>query len=124
MSGRWTDARRSHCTGTAPLDEVLTVARQIALALDAAHRAGVVHRDVKPGNVKIRPDGTVKVLDFGLAKIGTPSEAEDATIAGTAGYVSPEHARGKAVDKRTDIWAFGVVLFEMVTGLQPFTRET
>src|SRR5262245_16769754 len=106
------------------------MARQIADALGAAHDAGVVHRDLKPANIKIRPDGTVKVLDFGLAKAVEPASGDTATsptvtspamtaqgvILGTAAYMSPEQARGKPVDKRADIWAFGVVLFEVVTG--------
>ena len=108
----------------------MRIARQIADALEAAHEKGIVHRDLKPGNIKIKPDGTVKVLDFGLAKLrpvdaapGTkpedsPTISMAATsagmILGTAAYMSPEQARGKAVDKRADIWAFGVVLYEMV----------
>jgi serine/threonine-protein kinase len=111
--------------GTVPLDDALKIARQIADALEAAHEKGIVHRDLKPGNVKIKPDGTVKVLDFGLAKIedvaaavaGNPTEsptvAMGATVVGqimgTAAYMAPEQARGKTVDKRADIWAFGVV---------------
>src|SRR5437762_4221263 len=115
--------------GRLPVDEALTVARQMAEALEAAHEKGIVHRDLKPANVKIRPDGQVKVLDFGLAKAldhdaphsGDPSLSPTLTmgstvagvIMGTAAYMSPEQARGAAVDKRADIWAFGVVLFEM-----------
>jgi len=124
--------------GAVPLDEALPIARQIADALDAAHEKGIVHRDLKPGNVKIRPDGTVKVLDFGLAKTGgmpvVPSEnsptltvgaaTEVGVILGTAAYMSPEQAKGKTVDKRADIWAFGAVLYEMVTGKRLFHGET
>jgi eukaryotic-like serine/threonine-protein kinase len=125
--------------GTIPLEEALRIARQIADALEAAHEKGIVHRDLKPGNIKIKPDGTVKVLDFGLAKLrpidvapGTkpedsPTISMAATsagmILGTAAYMSPEQARGKAVDKRADIWAFGVVLYEMVAGRQLFEGE-
>src|SRR5215471_8199384 len=103
--------------GPLPLDDVLRIARQIADALDAAHEKGIVHRDLKPGNIKIKSDGTVKVLDFGLAKIGnTPATKSDESptlslaatqagvILGTAAYMAPEQARGKAVDKRADIW--------------------
>src|SRR5262245_6986060 len=118
------------------IDDVLAIARQIADALEAAHEKGIVHRDLKPANVKIRQDGTVKVLDFGLAKLqaagsgvtSAPTTASDGThfglILGTAAYMSPEQARGQAVDKRTDVWAFGCVLFEMLTGRSPFARET
>jgi hypothetical protein len=124
--------------GSLPLDETLDVCRQIALAIEAAHDAGVIHRDLKPGNVKITPDGQVKVLDFGLAKGSeTVSDAELAlsptmtfaatamgVILGTAGYMSPEQARGKPVDRRTDIWSFGCVLFECLAGKQIFEGET
>ena len=124
--------------GPIPLDEALPIARQIAEALEAAHEQGIIHRDLKPANVKVRSDGTVKVLDFGLAKALQPELSDlDAAnsptmtmtaaatkmgvIMGTAAYMSPEQARGKQVDKRADIWAFGVVLFEMLTGRQAFT---
>jgi Tol biopolymer transport system component len=121
--------------GPIPPEEALGVAKQIADALEAAHENGIVHRDLKPANIKIRPDGSVKVLDFGLAKAG---EAQPVTfdsptmmpgtqagmILGTAGYMSPEQARGQAVDKRADIWAFGVVLYEMVTGNRLFDGAT
>ncbi len=116
-------------SGPLALDEALNVARQIADALEAAHEKGIVHRDLKPGNIKVRPDGTVKVLDFGLAKMGgapaasgdeSPTFISDGTqagvILGTAVYMAPEQAKGKPVDQRADIYAFGVVLDEMVTG--------
>ena len=119
--------------GAIPLEEALTITRQIADALEAAHEKGIVHRDLKPGNVKIRPDGSVKVLDFGLAKavFGESRVTNDSptlmqmptqmgVILGTAAYMSPEQARGKEVDKRADIWSFGVVLYEMLTGSRPF----
>ena len=143
-----------------PIDEVLPIAKQIAEALEAAHEQGIIHRDLKPANIKVRTDGTVKVLDFGLAKAiepvsalgasaglapnGTPSMSQSPTITtpahlragyagqamtqagmilGTAAYMSPEQARGKAVDKRADIWAFGAVLFEMLTGTRAFGGE-
>jgi eukaryotic-like serine/threonine-protein kinase len=124
--------------GPMPLDEALKIARQVASALEAAHEQGIVHRDLKPGNIKIRPDGTVKVLDFGLAKVGSrPASGEPAEnsptismvatqagmILGTAAYMSPEQARGKNVDKRADIWAFGVVLYELLTGKRLFEGE-
>ena len=119
--------------GPVLLEEALAVARQIGDALEAAHEKGIVHRDLKPANVKIKPDGSVKVLDFGLAKSGEAAEvtADSPTmmsipgmILGTAGYMAPEQARGKDVDKRADIWAFGVVLYEMVTGKSLFEGET
>jgi eukaryotic-like serine/threonine-protein kinase len=125
--------------GPLPLSEVLAVAQQIADALDAAHSAGIIHRDLKPSNIKITPDGVVKVLDFGIAKAHAaegsgPNVSESQTmtesatmvgaILGTAAYMSPEQARGQTVDKRTDIWAFGCVLFEMLTGSPAFLRET
>ena len=123
--------------GPIPLDEALPIAKQIAEALEAAHEAGVIHRDLKPANIKVREDGTVKVLDFGLAKAldpnpeGDPSQSPTLTAAatqmgvimGTAAYMSPEQARGKVVDKRADIWAFGVVLFEMLSGKRAFEGE-
>ena len=115
--------------GAIPLDESLNVARQIADALEAAHEKGITHRDLKPGNVKVKPEGLVKVLDFGLAKIGgtptaqtdhsptmTMGQTEAGVILGTAAYMSPEQAKGKPVDQRADIYAFGVVLYEMATG--------
>jgi eukaryotic-like serine/threonine-protein kinase len=122
--------------GAMPLDEALPIAKQIAEALEAAHEQGIIHRDLKPANIKVRSDGTVKVLDFGLAKAIDPSATSSATainsptislhatqagiILGTAAYMAPEQARGKPVDKRTDIWAFGGVLYEMVTGTRAF----
>jgi serine/threonine-protein kinase len=125
--------------GPIPIDEALPIARQIADALEAAHEQGIIHRDLKPANIKVRPDGTVKVLDFGLAKalepaaastmvsraatITTPAMTQAGLILGTAAYMSPEQARGKAVDKRTDVWAFGCVLFEMLTGIRAFDAE-
>ena len=123
--------------GAIPLEEALPIAKQIAEALEAAHEAGVIHRDLKPANIKVKDDGTVKVLDFGLAKaldptpIGDPSQSPTLTAAatqmcvilGTAAYLSPEQARGKAVDKRADIWAFGVVPLEMLTGQKVFEGE-
>ena len=124
--------------GAIPLDEALPLARQIADALEAAHEKGIVHRDLKPGNVKITAGGVVKVLDFGLAKISGEASAPSGNspltvtmgatqagmIMGTAAYMSPEQAKGKPVDKRADIWAFGVVLHEMVTGQKTFERES
>ncbi|HUI78958.1 MAG TPA: protein kinase [Bryobacteraceae bacterium] len=124
--------------GPLPLDEALRIARQIANALEAAHEKGIIHRDLKPGNIKITHDGTVKVLDFGLAKFSAPAplsgSAENSPtismaatqagiILGTASYMAPEQARGKPVDKRADIWAFGVVLCELVTGKRVFHGE-
>src|SRR4051794_33723513 len=128
--------------GPIPVDEALPIARQIAEALEAAHEQGIVHRDLKPANIKVRDDGTVKVLDFGLAKpreraggasdigvtstpvssptMASPVVSQAGVILGTAAYMSPEQARGKAVDKRTDVWAFGAVLYEMLTGARAF----
>jgi serine/threonine protein kinase len=110
------------------IEEALRVAKQIADALEAAHERGIVHRDLKPANVKITPEGVVKVLDFGLGKIlkpgGSPTATRSGVILGTAAYMSPEHARGAAMDKRADIWAFGVVLYEVLTRRRPFTGET
>jgi serine/threonine protein kinase len=124
--------------GAIPLDEALPTAKHIAEALEAAHEQGIIHRDLKPANIKVRSDGAVKVLDFGLAKIAepvgvgvasamtqsptitTPAMTAVGIILGTAAYMSPEQARGQAIDKRTDIWAFGCVLYEMLTATQAF----
>ena len=120
------------------MDEALTIARQIAEALEVAHERGIIHRDLKPANVKVTPDDRVKVLDFGLAKVlADESDVADLSnsptmikgtaagmILGTAGYMSPEQARGRAVDRRTDIWAFGVVLMEMLSGKHLFKGDT
>jgi hypothetical protein len=127
--------------GAIPIDEALPIARQIADALEAAHEQGIIHRDLKPANIKVRSDGTVKVLDFGLAKavepagfsssaaslsptITTPAMTQSGMILGTAAYMSPEQASGRPVDKRADIWSFGVVLFEMLSGQRMFGGET
>ena len=125
--------------GPIPLDEALPIAKQIAEALEAAHEQGIIHRDLKPANIKVRNDGTVKVLDFGLAKAFDPTASSGAgatmsptlsihatqagLILGTATYMAPEQARGKAIDKRADIWAFGCVLFEMLTGRRAFDGD-
>jgi serine/threonine protein kinase len=103
--------------GALPLEEALPIAKQIADALEAAHDKGVVHRDLKPGNVKIRPDGSVKVLGFGLAPYSLPWVMAGL---GVHYYLSPEQLRGEVLDQRVDIWAFGLVLYEMVTGKRPF----
>ncbi|HZM93999.1 MAG TPA: serine/threonine-protein kinase, partial [Vicinamibacterales bacterium] len=129
--------------GPMPLADVISIATQIAGALEAAHEQGIVHRDLKPSNIKVRPDGTVKVLDFGLAKLAqapgpgpqasvgagfsrptitgsptitTPAMTQIGVILGTAAYMSPEQAKGREADKRSDVWAFGAVLYEMLTG--------
>jgi serine/threonine-protein kinase len=135
-------------TGAIPVDEAIAIARQIADALEAAHEQGIVHRDLKPSNVKVRPDGTVKVLDFGLAKLATgvtnagskdpaytstpftvaptittPAMTQLGVIMGTAAYMSPEQAKGREADKRSDVWAFGAVLYEMLTGRRAFDGD-
>ena len=124
--------------GPIPLEEALTIARQIAEALEAAHEKGIIHRDLKPANIKITRNGVVKVLDFGLAKVwdGAPQSDLSASpgltatavgeraILGTPAYMSPEQARGEALDQRTDIWSFGCVLYEMLTGRAPFAGDT
>ena len=125
--------------GPIPLDEAIPIARQIADALECAHEQGVIHRDLKPANIKVRPDGAVKVLDFGLAKAldpvtGSSSDTSNSptltargtqlgVIIGTAAYMAPEQARGRAVDRRADIWAFGVVLYEMLSGKRAFEGD-
>ena len=131
-------AERIKRDGAVPVEEALAIAKQIAEALEAAHEKGIIHRDLKPANVKLTPEGKVKVLDFGLAKAfagdtstedmgNSPTLSMAATmqgvILGTAAYMSPEQAKGKAVDKRTDIWAFGCVLYELLTGKQTFHGE-
>ena len=128
--------------GPIPVDDALSIAKQIAEAVEAAHEQGIVHRDLKPANIKVRPDGMVKVLDFGLAKALDPVSdgSNDATtsptitspammtsvgvILGTAAYMSPEQAKGRSADKRSDVWAFGCVLFEMLSGCRAFDGET
>src|SRR5438094_2590599 len=126
--------------GPLPLDEALPIARQITEALEAAHELGIIHRDLKPANIKVRRDGTVKVLDFGLAKALDPAASINANamnsptlsvhatqagvILGTAAHSSPEQARSGSGDRRADIWAFGVVLVEMLTGRRLFSGET
>ena len=126
--------------GPIPVDEALPIARQIAEALEAAHEQGIIHRDLKPANIKLRPDGTVKVLDFGLAKalepgaaaggdvtasptITSPAMTQMGVILGTAAYMSPEQAKGRQADKRSDVWAFGAVLYEMLSGQRAFKGD-
>ena len=127
--------------GAIPIDEMLPIARQIATALSSAHERGIVHRDLKPANIKLTAAGAAKVLDFGIAKALNPQPSTDETdaitrqtpafagtsagiVMGTPAYMSPEQARGKAVDRRCDIWAFGIVVYEMLTGVRPFEGET
>src|SRR4051812_9898827 len=129
--------------GAIPIDDALPIARQIAEAVEAAHEHGIIHRDLKPANIKVRTDGVVKVLDFGLAKavedgqgnlsgagalmssptITSPAMTMRGVILGTAAYMSPEQARGKPADKRSDVWAYGCVLYEMLTGSRAFDGE-
>jgi serine/threonine protein kinase/Tol biopolymer transport system component len=134
------DVSQRIAQGAIPLDEAMPIAKQIAEALEAAHAQGIIHRDLKPANIKVRPDGQVKVLDFGLAKvletersprdvsqsptITSPAVTRAGVILGTAAYMSPEQARGRVVDRRADIWAFGCVLYEMLTGRRAFPGET
>jgi len=142
------DLARRIARGAVPVDEALPIARQIAEALEAAHEQGIIHRDLKPANIKVRSDGTVKVLDFGLAKVfaaadGHPSDSDaeglnpansptittpaavtvGGMILGTAAYMAPEQAKGRAVDRRADIWAFGCVLYEMLSGRRAFPGD-
>src|SRR5262249_1509092 len=130
--------------GPLPLEEILPIARQVSDALESAHAQGIIHRDLKPANIKVRPDGTVKVLDFRLPKavdqgsnpgladssgrtasptMTSPAMTAAGVILGTAAYMSPEQARGKPVDKRVDIWAFGCLLFEMLSGRRAFEGD-
>jgi tetratricopeptide (TPR) repeat protein len=109
-------------TGTIPVDEALAIASQIAAGLQYAHAAGIVHRDIKPGNVMLLADGTVKILDFGLAKVRAEPAISHAVL-GTVSYMSPEQVRGDPVDARTDLWALGVMLYELLSGVRPFARE-
>ena len=128
--------------GAVPLDDAIPIAKQIADALESAHEQGIIHRDLKPANIKLRDDGTVKVLDFGLAKaldqdprlesagsrqavtVTSPAVTAAGIILGTAAYMAPEQAKGRSVDARADIWAFGCVLFEMLVGRAPFAGES
>ena len=125
--------------GPIPVDEALPIAKQIAEALEAAHETGVIHRDLKPANIKLKPNGTVKVLDFGLAKAFPTDEGdsilsdasavtvaatEAGVILGTVGYMSPEQARGQPSDKRADVWAFGCVFYEMLSGRRTFRGDS
>src|SRR6185369_3434509 len=126
--------------GPLPLDEALRVCREVAGALEAAHERGVVHRDLKPGNIKVTPEGKVKVLDFGLGlrqppvatidstalptEVGSANLTQEGTVLGTPQYMSPEQARGRPMDKRTDIWSFGCVLYETLSGRRAFEADT
>src|SRR5262245_45883968 len=115
--------------GPLPIADALDVGRQVADALEAAHAQAIVHRDLKPANIKRRPDGAVKVLDFGLAKTleplaDTATLTQTGTVAGTPAYMSPEQARGELVDNQADVWSFGAVLFELLTGVSPFAGKS
>src|SRR5262245_58015016 len=125
--------------GPLPLMKALTMCRQIAEGLEEAHRKNITHRDIKPANIKVTPNGTVKILDFGLAKVlaweqsevdlselpqASGAATEEGRILGTPGYMSPEQVRGQTADKQTDIWSFGCVLYQLMTGLNAFQRET
>src|SRR5262249_11989118 len=137
------DLARRIGRGPVPIEEAIPIARQIAEALEAAHEQGIMHRDLKPANAMVRADGVVKILDFGLAKMVSGASVHAAAVAtmssptvlspamtqigiilGTAAYMAPEQARGKAIDRRVDVWAFGCILFEMLSGTRPFQGET
>jgi serine/threonine protein kinase len=134
------DLRQRLHRGPLPVDEAIDLAIQIAEGLEAAHGRDIIHRDLKPANIKLTPEGGAKILDFGLARVHTGDSGSDAAatdsptitaamtqpgvILGTAAYMSPEQARGKATDQRTDMWAFGVILFEMLTGNRLFEGDT
>ena len=134
LADKLADVSRQRAGPGLPIRDALSIAGQIAVALDVAHEKGIIHRDLKPANIKITPEGVAKVLDFGLAKTAGAASTPDLTqsptmpanqtsagaVLGTAGYMSPEQARGQVVDKRTDIWAFGCVLYEMLTGRAAF----
>ena len=139
-AGRGADVGGPHCGGPVPIDEAVPIARQIAVGLEAAHEQGIVHRDLKPANIKLRPDGTVKLLDFGLAKVVQPGRVAEGVatasptitepsmihagvLLGTAAYMSPEQAKGREADRRSDVWAFGAVLYEMMSGVRAFKGD-
>src|SRR5262249_46054091 len=114
--------------GRVPVDEAIAILRQVLLGLEAAHRAGIVHRDIKPGNILITTAGTVKILDFGLAKLISDSQAEAITqtghLMGTVSYMSPEQLRGVSVDARSDLWSVGVLAYELLAGSSPFQADS